>query len=188
MRNRRIPTILAATAMAAAFGLTGCSVDSPTKDASPKVGTNADKTPAKKAPAKKAAPKEADNSSLSFGETAKWASGLSITVSKPTVYKPSEYSDAGSGKHLKFTITIVNNTGKPYESLLTSTQMQAGDVDVDQDIDSEAGLEGAPSTKLLNGRQAKYSVGFSPKKWNDLVLQVSPGDFTSDDAIYTGKA
>jgi hypothetical protein len=181
MKNR---LRVAMTALALVMGLAGCATATPTKDDAPKAGTNADKKPTAKSAAKPKA-KQPDLSSLHFGDTAKWPNGLTITVSKPTAFTPSDTSMGGGKHNLRMTLTVVNGTPKPIEPILISTSMQSGDKEAEPVFDSAKGIEAAPSTKLLKGRQAKWDIAFAVKNPRDLVLEVGAGDFTSDSAIFT---
>jgi hypothetical protein len=49
---------------------------------------------------------------------------------------------------------------QPYEPALFTVSLQSGDTEAEQAFDTAKGLEGGPTTKALDGRQAKFDVGF----------------------------
>ena len=119
---------------------------------------------------------------LSFGDTYTWPNGLAVTISKPKVFKPSQFAaaDVGTDKSVKsqtnlmFNVRVVNNTGKPFEQIGFYFTMQSGNAESEQIFDSETKLEGAPSDTLLKGRTSEFKVGFRVKDPNDLAMNVMP--------------
>lgn len=207
----KIKNTLAAVAVTGilAITLTGCATTAPeASSATAPHGTNAptdneapapDAAEASAAPAASAAdadlpaddPEPApdpepstDDMTVPFGQTMTWEDKLSVTVSKPIAFKPSEWAAGGENAkhHVKFTITIVNKTGKTFDPSLFTASLQSGNTEADEVFDE--GLEGAPMTKLLNGREAKFQIGFGVADPKDLVLEVSPS-FEHDSALFT---
>ncbi|KRB73212.1 hypothetical protein ASE01_20865 [Nocardioides sp. Root190] len=135
-------------------------------------------------------PTEAETSEApenpAFGTAFTWENGLSVTVSKTKPFKPSDSAMAGKGTHISFTITVVNGTGANYDPSCDSFSLQSGNEEAEQIFDSAKGLEGSPSTTLLDGREAKYQVGFSVTDPNDLVFEFSPCDYELSAAIFVG--
>jgi hypothetical protein len=124
----------------------------------------------------------AQDTELKFGEPFTWEDGLSMTVSKPKKYNPD--SDMGYDYGIKLTVTIVNKTGKRFDPSMFTASMQKGNEEAEEIFDSANGVEGAPSTKLLNGREAKFVIAFEAKTSDDLVLEVAPS-FEHESVIYT---
>lgn len=127
----------------------------------------------------------ASDGPVKFGETWEWEDNLSLTVSKPKPYTPSE--SAAADKHAKhfvqFTVTVVNKTGKTFDPALFNASLQSANEEGDQVFDSENNIGGGPSTKLLSGREAKFKVAYAAADPKDLVLEVHP-DFEHE-AIYS---
>jgi hypothetical protein len=174
---------LAALALVAAMATAGCSSTSGKADSEPPSGSNADKSSAAASPSAKAS----KNANPKFGEAFTWKDGLSVKVSKPRPFKPSEYA-AGSdkGQAIRFTFTVINKTDKPYDPSLFSATLQSGNAEAEEIFDNENGLEGSPSTKVLAGREAKFDLGFSVKNPKDLVLELSPdAGIQYESAIFT---
>ena len=61
--------------------------------------------------------------------------------------------------------------------------MQSGNSEADEIFDTEKGLNGTPSTKLLEGRESKFTAGVTVKNPDDLVLEVTP-DFDHASVMY----
>lgn len=162
--------------------LTGCSAEQASKATDTPAGTNADPTSSEE-PTEE--PDEGDGT-LKFGDSASYDNGLSITVTEPQPFEPSRYAVSGKGRdHIRMTVTVVNKTGKPYDVALDYITMQSGNQEAEQIFDSAKGLEGTPTTKVLDGREAKYDVGFTVKNPADLVLEYQPGDWDLDSVIFT---
>lgn len=120
-----------------------------------------------------------------FGETYTWENGLSVTVSQPEPFEPSEYAAVGDGdNHISFDVTIVNGTGENYDPAIFNTTMQSGNTEASQIFDSESGLGGSPSTTLLADREAIFTVGYTVADPDDLVLDLSPG-FEYENVVFT---
>lgn len=120
----------------------------------------------------------------SFGDTWTWGDGLEVTVSKPGAFKPGEYSAGGEGydQHVKSTVTIDNKTGEPFDASLVFSTVQSGTSEGEEVFDE--GLDGSPSTTLLDGRTVDFVAGFGVEDPDDLVLELTPS-FDHDAAIFT---
>lgn len=200
----KIKNTMAAAALAGALAvsLTGCATTAPvaSSETAPH-GTNAptvsdppaptaaeaampneEETPSE-SPAPDPEPSEVDMN-VKFGQTMTWKDRLSVTVSKPTSFTPSEWASGGekAKHHVKFTVTIVNKTGRTFDPSMFTATLQSGNAEADAVFDD--GLEGGPMTKLLNGREVKFQIGFGANKPKDLVLEVAPS-FEHDSAIFT---
>ena len=131
-------------------------------------------------------PSTPETTTLKFGQSFTWEDGLSVTVSAPKTYHPT---DSASGDEdfkyaIKFTIVVVNKTGKSFDASMANINVQSNDQDGSSIFDFGNGVDGAPQTKLLNGRQAKYSVAFAVANPKDIVLELSP-DYDHASAIWT---
>jgi hypothetical protein len=118
----------------------------------------------------------ASDEPVAFGSTKTYEDGLAVTVSKGKSFRPSDTS-AGGDKFkyaVKYTITVVNGTGKTFDPSMFSATAQSGNVEGDRVYDSAEQIGGGPDTKLLKGREAKFSIGFGISDLKDVVLEVSP--------------
>lgn len=170
------------TAVAAGGAVAGTSTAAPSSTSEP-----ATSTPIRSSPARSTEPAPVPTDQAGFGSTYSWTDGLQVTVSAPTPFTPSEYAAADPATaYLSFTVTIVNNTGAEYKPSLFSATAQSGNAEADQVYDSANGLDGTPSTAILNGRQSTFQLGFGVADPNDVVLQVRPG-FDYDDVFFTSS-
>jgi hypothetical protein len=184
MRIRAIITALATSTVLVACGGTSGGVDD-----NPPSGSNADDSSASDEKSDDETEEPSEPEQPKFGDTYSWDNGLSVTISKPKQFQPSEYAAMGKGTPLRFTVTVVNKTGAPYKPLMDYITLQSGNAEAEQIFDSENGLNGSPSTTLLEGREAKYDIGFTVKNPKDLVMEFSAQGnddmFSMDSALFT---
>lgn len=141
------------------------------------------------APEPSEAPSEAPDpgdATYPFGSTVATDNGIKITVSGATTFTPSEYAaGAEKGKTaVKFDITVLNGSGSNYDPNLFFTTLQSANTEAQIIVDSDAKIGLGPSTTLLPGREAKWTVGYAVTDPADLVMEVSPG-FEFKSAIFT---
>jgi hypothetical protein len=116
-----------------------------------------------------------ETSTYTFGQTATFEDGMRVTIGRPVPFKPSEYA-AGTEhftKFVKFTITIENHSGKPFDPTMATMTVLSGETQCSEVFDMDHSLGGSPNTKLLNGRKVSYTVGFGVKDPKDLVAEYS---------------
>lgn len=110
-----------------------------------------------------------------FGQTYTWPGGLSVRVSRPKPFAPSEYASFDKAPNYReFEITLINKTGAKVDGSIVYLTVQSGDQEMTEVFDSEKGLNGTPSTPLLDGRQARWRTAFGVKNPRDIVLQFNP--------------
>jgi hypothetical protein len=169
-------------AAAAALGLllTACASTGGTADRNPPSGSNGD--PSSDSPG---ADDSTDSNQLKFGQAFTYDDGLTVKVTKPRPFKPSEYAASKPGPAVRFTFTIVNKTGKPFDAGLFLATLQSGNKEATEIYDDQNDINGSPSTKVLNGREAQWDAAYNVKDPKDLVLEVQPdAGVTYDSAIY----
>ena len=176
-------TIIAALAGVALL-FTGCGVSaSETGDAGE--GSNVPAAAESSAADDQAAEPAADESSADqdaaakFGSAYTYQDGLSVTVSAPKAFTPSESAavTGNSDSFVKLEVRIVNKTGKTVDPSMFTASVQSNNEEGEEVFDSEGGLEGAPSTKLLNGRESKFTIGYG------IVMEVNP-DFDHEAVMF----
>lgn len=119
----------------------------------------------------------ADSGIYKFGETAKF-DGLTIGVSAPSPYTPSETAFIGDTKtpnNVKMTVTITNTGSKPYDPVLTSSTVSSGGQEALTVTDSQNNVGIPPTTSVLPGKSVSYDVAFNVADPNDLQLDVTGG-------------
>lgn len=120
-------------------------------------------------------PTTTDDGVEELGATYLWADGLAVTVSTPSDYQPSEYAAGTDGfsRFVVFDVTIVNNTGTVWEPALFRATVQSANQEASKVYDS-GNLPDEPTTKLLNGREATFTMAFGVADPADLVVEVTP--------------
>ena len=130
--------------------------------------------PASSEPTDSATP---ERETLAFGKSYTWHDGVSVTVGRPTNFKPSAYAVVEKSKrYLKFTVTVVNKSNQPIDLGLTYIRVQSGNEEAREVFDSMSGLRGPPDTKVLKGRQSEFDAGFGVANPNDLRLEIALHD------------
>lgn len=176
--------ITAAAAVGLAVGLAACGGATPVAETAATTTTSSSSSSSTSPSPEPTFDSPTTPESYNFGDTVRYEDGLLMTVGKPVRFTPSEYAAAEKAPaYVKFKVTIRNTTGGTVELTVTSS-LQSADRDEEEVYDSEKGLEGGPSSKLLNGRSITFTIGYGAHKLNDLVLQIAP-TFDHDDAIFT---
>lgn len=180
--NRRLATVAIFTVV---VGLSGCgatatpSGDVPRGDNHPSGATNS---------GSEESPGGTQSGVQAFGKAYTWDGGLSLTVSKPKAYTPSDSSSAMMSKKFKhfraFDIVVVNKTSEPVDLSLFHATVQSSNEEGEQVFDYAKGFEGSPSTKLLPQRESKFKIAFGLKDPKDIVMEVTPGMFEYDSVIF----
>jgi hypothetical protein len=121
-------------------------------------------------------PEEPESANPTFGQSYEWSDGLSVTVGKPTEFRPSDSAAAEEADaYVSFSIKIVNGTDESYDPVLSTVTVQSGNTEAAEVVDTANGFEGPPSTPILPGREGMWKVGFGVSDPDDLVMQVTPG-------------
>ena len=107
----------------------------------------------------------------SFGQAYTYDDGLKVEVSRPQTFSPSDSAVATKQwpAYVSFTVTLTNGTGKNYDPTLFSTSLQSGSAEGEQVFDSAQGIDGSPTTPLLPGRQARFTLAYGvpdPRTWS----------------------
>lgn len=115
------------------------------------------------------------NVPIAFGETRTYKDGLSVTVNPGRRYTLSEYTAPNQFKtHLRFTVTVINHTGKPYDATMFTSSAMSGTAAAVEEINGTT-LMGGPTTPVLPGRTAKWDIAFGVANPKDVVLEATPG-------------
>jgi hypothetical protein len=118
-----------------------------------------------------------ERETLAFGKSHTWDDGVSVTVGKPTKFKPSAYAVVEKSKrYLKFTVTVVNKSNKPIDLGLTYISVHSGNEEAHEVFDSMSGLRGPPDTKVLKKLESEFDVGFGVADPKDLLLEIALHD------------
>lgn len=168
-----------AVACSALIALAGCGGESGTTDDEEPRGSNAQLEGDSPLPEDEAAsPSEEPEEPPTFGETYTWDNGLSVKIGEPQDFTPSEYAAFDQAPNYRtFEITIVNNTGAQVDAAGAYVSVQSGDQEMSEVFDTDNGLDGSPTTPILDGRQTRYLIGFGIQRPDDIVMQFDPGQY-----------
>jgi hypothetical protein len=110
-----------------------------------------------------------------FG-TSYTGSTLSIGLSKPTAYSPSDSAmiQQQTGRAVAFNITVADNTkDQPLPAMELTIQAQSGST-LDQEIEDSANNVGSSLATILPGKSLSWEIAYSvPKGATDITVQVS---------------
>lgn len=132
-------------------------------------------------------PAAAPVGNLAFGETAAYDDGVTISVSSPSPFTPTEYaSGADQPVDLVYSITITNGSAENIDPLPYS-RVASGGVEATQiyDFDNEAGdVTTYPTTTILPGGSVTWQEAWSVTDPDEIVFQISPS-YDYGDAVFT---
>lgn len=127
---------------------------------------------------------------VSFGEVFSWEDGISISVSEPTAFTPTQYAAGvvAGGTNVVFTIVLTNNSGKTYEPYVYNT-VSSGGAEASSVFDSgnpigEIGW--GPTTTMLDGDSVTWVVAYSVMDPAAIVFEASPG-FEYKNVLFTNR-
>ena len=81
----------------------------------------------------------------------------------------------GAKSFVVIEFTVVNGSSTPYDPISFNASAQSGNTEASRIFDSEKKVGIKPTTKVLPGREAKFSLAFGVSDPADLVVQVAPG-------------
>lgn len=128
-----------------------------------------------------------DSGVLAFGEAMTWDDNVSLSVSTPAPFTPTEWAaGADQAHHIAFTLVLTNESSEVLEPIVYS-RVSSGGAEASQvfDIDNPVGdLTGGPTTAILPGQTVTWVEGYSVADPEVITFQVSPS-FEYVDAIFT---
>jgi hypothetical protein len=178
--KKTIPaTITAALVIASLSGCMGAPVSSSSPDKPGSSGASLAPEPEVE--------EEADLSNLEFGSAATYRDNVSISVSAPAEFSPTEYAaGADQPAQVLFTMTITNGSEANLQPA-TYTRVSSGGVEASTIYDSgnPAGeLLGGPTTVILPGGTITWLEAFSVADPSNIILQIAPS-YEYTDSIFT---
>lgn len=128
---------------------------------------------------------------LAFGETMTWDDGVSITVSAPEPYTPSDFAvGVTHANNVVFTLTITNNSTADLQALPLPA-LSSGDQDVSPIFDIGSDIFGTgddvgfpPADTIEPGGSVSWRAAWSVDDPSSLTLQVAPS-FLYPSATFT---
>lgn len=163
---------------------TGCT----TKASSPSVDAPAAK-PVAETPEAVEEP-AVDPMLVSFGEVFTWEDGVSMSVSAPTPFTPTEYA-AGAvpgNTNLVFSVNVTNGSDTTYSPSIWETVSSGGaEASMISDIDNPIGeISWGPTTAMLPGDTVTWLVAYSVADPAAILFETSPG-FAYEYALFTNR-
>lgn len=130
---------------------------------------------------------EVPSGAAPFGETVVYEDGLEVSISAPEPFTPSEAAAGGENhpSHVRFDVTVTNGTDAPYEPVLIYLSASSAGAEGDQIFDFANGLEGGPTTTVLPGESVTFPAAFGVNDPADVLVQLAPGMFDYDDALFS---
>ncbi|MBM9466982.1 hypothetical protein [Nakamurella leprariae] len=122
-----------------------------------------------------------------FGTPFEWENGLSVAVSAPAPFTPTESAvgDEGPGEAVRVDVTVTNGSQEEFDPYLLFVTALSGKLEATEIFDGAGGLESTPYTAVAPGATVTFPIGFKVADPADLVVQVSPGS-DYEPALFTG--
>lgn len=135
-------------------------------------------------------PPAQDLTIVQFGEVFTYPDGVSVSVSTPTPFTPTEWSSYSANPDVKqwyyFKIVLTNNSQKPLDPFTYET-VSSGGVESPSvfDYGNEIGAIGeAPMTSVLPGQTVEWLVGYGIADPAAITFDIQPG-FEYEETTFT---
>jgi hypothetical protein len=138
-------------------------------------------------PAESESPDAGAFDGLAFGDTMVWDDGVSMTVSAPEPFTPSDLSaGADQAENLVFTLTITNDSSENVQPVVLSTLSSDGtEATRIFDVGAEGGQVGIPpTTAVLPGESITWREAWSVADAASLTMQTAPS-FQYEQVVFT---
>lgn len=120
-----------------------------------------------------------------IGDTYTWDDGVSVTVSQPKAFKPTDSAAGNYDKSLKdfekYTVTIKNNSDEPVDPAQFRMTGNSGGKEAERMFDT--GISSLPTTKIQPGKSLTFNVGFAMADHKDASFDVSL-DYDREEATF----
>ena len=184
IKKQYIAAFIAGLALTAS--LTACSTPAASAPDPQASAATVDEKPAETAPAVNELIKP-------FGEVVTYKDGVSISVSAPTAFTPSnlDYLPLPEGQtSLVFKVVLTNNSDKPLKPGAIAQANSGGKpatyiADVANTEYPDLGM--SPTTTVLPGQTLEWFTAFSVADPANITLDIAPGPFEYDTAIFTNS-
>lgn len=122
-----------------------------------------------------------------FGETATADNNdFALTISKPGIYTPSQYADAGSlPANVDFTVTLKNTGTANFDPTDFTESISSGGQSGNEIFDVTNNVNGSPTTPILPGQSISWTIAFNVANSGDLTLAVTP-NFEYQQEVWVG--
>jgi len=120
---------------------------------------------------------EASNE-LQFGDKYTYENGVSLSISKPADYTPSESAaimgDTGNDA-VVFDVTIHNGSGEDYDPSLAYFTASSDGEEAEQIFDSAKKVGDSPTTTVKDGKSIKFKIAFGVADKSDITMDATAG-------------
>lgn len=114
------------------------------------------------------------------GDTWTWEDGLSVTLADVRPFEPS-YPDVTSyDQHIVLDVTIENSTGENFDPNRLYMTASSGGQEAEAAYDSAQGLNGRPSTTLLDGQDVTFAFGYGVEDPENLTVEMRDTDWEAN--------
>lgn len=165
----------ALVSMTLVVGLSACAFDEPTISDAP---------PSTDAPVSE--PAAAPEGIGTFGQVVSW-DGVDLTVAKPKAFEPS--GSAGGAEKFEHTVSVdvkLTNTGdEPLDPTLVYVSASSGEQEASPVFDVEKGIDVPPTTDIRPGKSVKWTVAFNVADPKDILVEVTPPDFSMEPVLFS---
>ena len=141
-------------------------------------------------PTESSPPAETESGSvagLEFGETMAWGDGVTMTVSEPESFSPSDVAIGDDQSvDLVFTLTITNDSSENVQPVVVS-MLSSGGTEATRiiDVGAEGGQVGIPpTTPILPGESITWQEAWSVADTASLTMQTAPS-FGYEPVVFT---
>ncbi|MFC8193748.1 hypothetical protein ACFUMH_18995 [Cellulomonas sp. NPDC057328] len=119
---------------------------------------------------------------VAFGETFVYEDGLEVAVAAPAPYQPSPYASGvgATGEHMRFAVTLTNNTAEEYHPVLFFTSVTSGGAAATEIHDYGSDLALAPSEPVQPGQSVTFEVAYTITDPASVVMEVQPSMITHE--------
>ncbi len=126
---------------------------------------------------------------LGFGDTQAWDDGVSMTVSGPEPFTPSDLAvGADQAEDVVFTLTITNDSSENVQPVVFS-RLESDGVEATRilDVGAEGGQVGIPpTTAILPGESISWREAWSVADPESLTMETAPS-FKYEDVVWTSE-
>ncbi len=119
---------------------------------------------------------------VAFGERFLYEDGLEVTVAAPAPYQPSPYASGvgATGEHVRFAVTITNNTAEEYQPVLFLTSVTSGGAPATEIHDYGSDLARAPLEPVQPGQGVTFEVAYTITDPASVVMEVQASVITHE--------
>ncbi len=130
-------------------------------------------------------PVAAEETQVSFGDSATWDDGVQVSIADPEDFEPSDTAAGGEDfeQAVSVEVTLTNGSDEPLSTIFLLLSAESGGSTGEQIFDYGAGLE-LPFEDVEPGDEVTFTAGFGVEDPQDAQITVGP-DFEYDDVTFS---